>query len=70
MNDDLIIREYLLEALNDFNEHTCRSADFLRGIRTAEKIIKDAPSVCKDRTDELNDLRPKIPIPGRPIRLI
>lgn len=48
MNDYFISQEYLLEALNDFNEDTCSSADFLRGIRTAEKIIKDAPSVCKD----------------------
>ena len=70
MNDYFISQEYLLEALNDFNEDTCSSADFLRGIRTAEKIIKDAPSVCKDRETKLNDLRPKVPIPGRLVRLI
>ena len=47
MNDYFISQEYLLEALNDFNEDTCSSTDFLRGIRTAEKMIKDAPSRVK-----------------------
>lgn len=67
MSDDFISREYLLEVLSHFNEHTYRNAAYLSGIRTVEKIIKNAPSVCKDRENKLNNLRPKVPIPGRPL---